>query len=252
MILVTVVRNLPIIGPVFYHLSRKFRLAGTSHCNVELRMKSNPKPNFIKPHITEFRFIRLVCELFPPKNSSKMSRKPAKDASKGAPAPSEDFADIARNNLKRAAAGLGINVTASVSEAFVNQNDPTGQLEDIRILSSQDVDAMQVKAASAAILARGNGMRVPALRTLKRVFVRECPIGDAGVCAVAEVIRDGCVDSIGVRLEAVELMGCGMHLTGAKFLADALVLGANCSVTSLNLDFNTGIGSHTDNVNGLP
>jgi hypothetical protein len=70
----------------------------------------------------------------------------------------------------------------------------------------------------------------------------DVPVGDGGAAAVAEVLRDGCVESVGVRLEAVELTACGVGPAGARAVGDALVLGANASLTSLALDLNGGVG----------
>lgn len=163
----------------------------------------------------------------------------AKPAGKGVP-DDGDLNEILRFNAKKAAAALGTTLSPALSTVLNGGDDPSAPLEEMFVPSS--LGPAQMRLLCSALLARGAGMKVPAYKHLKRLKLLHAEIGDEGAEAGAEVLRDGCAESLCVRLEAVELVDCGVGPRGASALGQALMLGANASLSSLNLDLNQGLG----------
>ena len=174
---------------------------------------------------------------------SKPGNKKTAAAAPPSAAPGDaDAHERLRFNHRLAAAALGLQAPAPAVAAVLAPPGAAAPLEELLLSGDPQVDARQLQALLAGVLARGAGMRVPAYRALRRLRLLDVPVGDGGASAVAEVLRDGCVESIAVRLAAVELVACGLGVDGARAVGDALVLGANASLASLSLDLNGGVG----------
>lgn len=90
------------------------------------------------------------------------------------------------------------------------------------------------------VQARGMGMEPAPYKPLKSLRLWKCDLQDAGTGHVAELVRTGPVVDVG--LAELELIDDGIGPVGCYALGDALMLGANTTLTSLRLDFNPTIG----------
>ena len=98
------------------------------------------------------------------------------------------------------------------------------------------VGAPNVRALCAAILARGTGLSPIPYTPIKRLELLDAGAGDSGAASVADVLNNGAL--MGVALESVSLVRCGVGPEGAATLGNALMLGGNTSLLSLSLDCN--------------
>ena len=64
--------------------------------------------------------------------------------------------------------------------------------------------------------------------------------GDDGAAAIAELLREGGED---VKIAFVQLLDCNISIRGCDVLGNALRIGANKSLLTLQLDHNDAIGS---------
>ncbi len=71
---------------------------------------------------------------------------------------------------------------------------------------------------------------------LKRLELLDAGAGDSGAASVADVLNNGVL--MGVAIESVSLVRCGVGPEGAAALGNALMLGGNTSLLSLSLDCN--------------
>ena len=71
---------------------------------------------------------------------------------------------------------------------------------------------------------------------LKRLELLDAGAGDSGAASVADVLNNGAL--MGVAIESVSLVRCGVGPEGAAALGNALMLGGNTSLLSLSLDCN--------------
>lgn len=96
--------------------------------------------------------------------------------------------------------------------------------------------APNVRALCAAILARGTGLVPIPYTPVKRLELLDAGAGDSGAASVADVLNNGVL--VGVALESVSLIRCGVGPDGVGALGSALMLGGNTSLLSLSLDCN--------------
>jgi len=82
-------------------------------------------------------------------------------------------------------------------------------------------------------------MKPTPYKHLKTLRLWKAAAEDAGVAAVAEVLRNGKAE---LALTMLEFMDAGVTPGGCAALGDALMLGANASLQVLRLDMNMGIG----------
>lgn len=108
----------------------------------------------------------------------------------------------------------------------------------LQICVDSKIGPLGTRALASALLGRGSGMKshYPFIKSLR---FWEAETGDAGVAAVAAVLKTG---GPLVALTNVEFMNCEVTPDGCWALADALMMGANTSLLSLQLDINPSLG----------
>lgn len=163
------------------------------------------------------------------------AKKPA--AKKGAESDETDYNENLRQNYKKAVTALGLTAHPPFAKALANDEDPTAPIAEV--YSDMEVGPAGIRAFCAALLGRGIGMKPTGYKHIRSLRLWRAGCGDAGVAAVAEVLRNGKTD---VPLTQVEFMDCGVGPEGAAALGQALMLGANSTLEVLRLDLNPGIG----------
>ena len=149
-----------------------------------------------------------------------------------------DFNENLRQNYAKACKLLGVKEDPAVTKAINPEPDASAPV--VVIATDSALGPAGVRALAAALLARGQGFKVPGYKHVKALRLWRANARDSGAAAVADVLRNGAKDK--VEVELVELMDSGITPLGAGALGDSLMLGANASLRTLRLDLNLGLG----------
>lgn len=133
---------------------------------------------------------------------------------------------------------LGITSNASVNKAINPEADAAAPI--VTIATDSPLGPAGTRALASAILSKGQGFKAPGYKHIKNLRLWRADAQDSGCAAVAEVLKNGSKEGVGI--EMVELMDSSIGVAGARAMGSALMLGANTSLQTLRLDMNQDIG----------
>lgn len=143
-----------------------------------------------------------------------------------------------RDNYNKACKALGVESNPAITKALtLDDDDEAGVVT--QFCTDTEIGSAGVRALCAAIMARGVTMKGDPYKDIKSMRFWRANARDAGVAAVAEILKYG---REVVALTQLEFMDNGVGPAGCLALGESLMLGANTSLMTLRLDNNPLMG----------
>ena len=144
------------------------------------------------------------------------------------------------SNYKAYCKAIGISPDSEVSALISGERETDGPFPPVQICTDSKLGPGGIRALTTAILGKNPVCTGGAYKLLTTLRFWRANAGDDGAEALAQLLAEGGED---VKILFLQLLDCKVSIRGCESLGNALKIGANKSLVTLQLDHNQTVGS---------